>query len=113
MGLLLDSGARETQSFYLEISLAFVLNVCSMHVAPSDVCWSLKQKLPKVSLFHLASLLTKGCPEKTNYHGSAKATVNGISVCEISVLLEYYIFLIWPLFIVLLMLLFASDSTRK
>lgn len=58
MGWCLDSGAHETLSFYLEISLAFLLNVCSMDVAPSDVCWSLKQKLPKVSLFHLASLLT-------------------------------------------------------
>jgi len=62
LGWCLDTGAHETLRFSLEICLAFVLNVCSVGVAPSDVCWSLKQKLLEVVLFHLGSLLTVALP---------------------------------------------------
>lgn len=48
-------GARETLSFYFLVN---VCSACSINVAPSNMCGSLKQKLPKVSPFYLASLVT-------------------------------------------------------
>lgn len=84
----------------------------------------LKEKLPEVSLFHLAGLLTVTLPEERDCNGKIawkkiilvkvqKVCEWHLCFCDECVLLQYYFFLTWLLFTALLMLLFDSDSTSK
>lgn len=83
----------------------------------------LKEKLPKVSLFHLVCPLTVTFPEERDSNGKVawkkiilvqvQKVCEWHLLCDECILLQYYFFLIWPLFFALLVLLFDSGSTSK